>query len=356
IKRYKLKMKKNIFISGFSLDTSNRGTQALGYGALSFLKITENLTSDVEIISPSFYKNPIRYWSKRIRKQTVAINDHSYNIKYRMYWTFDVKLVLFLFKLFGTYIPLTSFGRDIKDMHYLAAICGGDGFSDIYSDDAMRNHLKWIFVAKKSKKPYIFLPQTIGPFNKKHNYELAEVVLKNAQKVNVRDSAFLSDLNDMEVTFQMCDDLSYYMEPAPVSIEIPSNAIGVNISGLCYYNTFHNMAGEFTHYKLLLTKIVEYFQSQEMLVYIIPHSYNYNKPNYSEDDLSATKEFYQSLSDQNNIILIDQDLKSPQIKYLISRMSFFVGSRMHSCFAAIYTNTPVFGLGYSYKYEHNFSR
>ena len=31
-------------------------------------------------------------------------------------------------------------------------------------------------------------------------------------------------------------------------------------------------------------------------------------------------------------------------------MSFFIGTRMHANFAAIYTNTPVFGLSYSYKF------
>lgn len=35
-------------------------------------------------------------------------------------------------------------------------------------------------------------------------------------------------------------------------------------------------------------------------------------------------------------------------------MSFFCGTRMHANFAAIYTNVPVFGLAYSYKYAGAF--
>ena len=36
-------------------------------------------------------------------------------------------------------------------------------------------------------------------------------------------------------------------------------------------------------------------------------------------------------------------------------MSFFIGTRMHANFAAIYTNVPLFGLAYSYKFEGAFN-
>ena len=36
-------------------------------------------------------------------------------------------------------------------------------------------------------------------------------------------------------------------------------------------------------------------------------------------------------------------------------MDYFVGTRMHANFAAIFTKTPVFGLAYSYKFEGAFA-
>lgn len=36
-------------------------------------------------------------------------------------------------------------------------------------------------------------------------------------------------------------------------------------------------------------------------------------------------------------------------------MSFFIGTRMHANFAAIYTGVPLFGLAYSYKFEGAFN-
>ena len=63
---------------------------------------------------------------------------------------------------------------------------------------------------------------------------------------------------------------------------------------------------------------------------------------------------FNKLKDRTNVYFVDKNLTSPQVKYVISKMSFFIGTRMHANFAAIYTNTPVFGLAYSYKFEGAF--
>lgn len=87
---------------------------------------------------------------------------------------------------------------------------------------------------------------------------------------------------------------------------------------------------------------------------MIPHSYNYNHPEESNDDLVAIKDLYAKLENRTNVHVIDRDMISPQVKYVISRMSFFIGTRMHANFAAIYTKVPLFGLAYSYKFQGAF--
>lgn len=74
----------------------------------------------------------------------------------------------------------------------------------------------------------------------------------------------------------------------------------------------------------------------------------------NNDDLQASKDIYNKLENKDKVILINDDLISPKIKYIISRMSFFIGARMHANFAAIFTNVPLFGLAYSYKFEGAF--
>jgi polysaccharide pyruvyl transferase WcaK-like protein len=98
------------------------------------------------------------------------------------------------------------------------------------------------------------------------------------------------------------------------------------------------------------------FKTKGCYIYIIPHSYNTERPEANNDDMEASKLFYDRLADKDRVFFVDKNLISPQIKYLISQMDFFVGTRMHANFAAIFTGTPVFGLAYSYKFKGAFER
>ena len=146
------------------------------------------------------------------------------------------------------------------------------------------------------------------------------------------------------------------MKPEPFNINIKEQSIGLNISGLAYSNKFRTLSNQFENYPYLINQIITFFQKENCTIYLISHSYNYNNPELNNDDLIAAKEVYASLRDKKNVILVDENLNSPQTKYLISKMSFFIGTRMHANFAAIFTNVPVFGLAYSYKFQGAFER
>ena len=158
------------------------------------------------------------------------------------------------------------------------------------------------------------------------------------------------------LSYEEANDLSYYMQPLPFPIDIQKPCVGINVSGLAYSNKFGNLVGQFDSYPMLMTELVKRFQSKRCHVYIIPHAYNVNHPEKNNDDVEASKLFYDGLMDKTNVHFIDNDLISPHIKYLISQMDFFVGTRMHANYAAIFTNTPVFGLAYSYKFKGAFEK
>ena len=114
------------------------------------------------------------------------------------------------------------------------------------------------------------------------------------------------------------------------------------------------LKGQFYNYPSLINQLIETFQQMGKSIYLIPHSYNFNEPEINNDDLIACVETYKSLKNKDRVYVVNKDLRSPQIKYIISKMSFFIGTRMHANFAAIYTNVPVFGLAYSFKYAGAF--
>lgn len=345
-------MKKYIDISGFNLNQSNRGNAALGYGAISFLEEKGLLHEGQQIVSFHSFLNPLKLVNLKIIKEEIWVNGKKWIYKQIPLFYLEKKLV----EKYGIILPFTPFGRTVKHVEYEAADYGGDGFSDIYGDRSFYNRMNQTFVLWKANIPLIMLPMTIGPFQIKSNYELAVKIMKYAWKIYVRDDNFVAELDKLGLKYERSKDLSAFMYPEPWNIEIKPNAIGINVSGLAYFNIFYNLKGQFESYPELIERLILFFQQNKCTVYLIPHSYNYQQPDDDgQDDMIACRMVYNQLADKKNIVLVDKDLTSPQVKYVISKMSFFIGTRMHANFAAIYTGVPLFGLAYSYKFAGAFS-
>lgn len=342
--------KKYVVISGLNLRDNNRGTAALGYGSFYFLKENGFLRDKDVVVTFGYYNNFLKSSNTTVKESEVEFEGFKIkNLRIPV-----LKLEKKLLDKFGIVLPFTRFGKIIRNLRWVAAINGGDGFSDIYSSETFISRLHETNIAMKCNMPVIILPQTIGPFKEESNRVIANRILQYATRIYVRDDKFIEELNSMGLKYEMTKDLSAYMKPQPFDIDIEPNAVGLNVSGLTYSNTFRTLSGQFASYQYLMKAIVRYFQSQNVPIYLIPHSYNYNHPEESNDDLVAIRDLYAKLEDRTNVHVIDRDMISPQVKYVISRMSFFIGTRMHANFAAIYTKVPLFGLAYSYKFQGAF--
>jgi len=340
---------KYYIISGLSLHDNNRGTAALGYGSFYFLQKFHK-TDGLTAMSLIVYKKPWKFKVKSKKKEVLSIGKEKVILQHFYIWFLDY----WIYRRISFLSRLTKMDRILKNVSFVAAINGGDGFSDIYGTKTFESRLFDTKLAMKEQIPLIILPQTLGPFKDDANLNTATNILKYASKVYVRDVKFKSELKETGVSFELTKDLSYYMEPEEFNIEILPHAVGLNVSGLCYSNRFRDLTGFFIYYPQLIMRILKYFQKENVPVYLLSHSYNYKKPEYTNDDMQAARDVYTKLTNKTNVYLIDRDLTSPQTKYIISKFEFFVGTRLHSNFAAIFTNTPVFGLAYSYKYEGAF--
>ncbi len=341
---------KYVILSDFNVRSNNRGTAALGYGALAFLQSKGYIDDGFEIVKIRFHRYP---WSK-IPKEKVSeldINGKKWKLHELSVWALERYLYRFRLHFLNT-----LYRRIISNVRIVAAINGGDGLTDLYGNKLLDSRLPEMKLAIESRIPFIVMPQTIGPFLDPANKERILSILGKAQKIYVRDTNFVKELEDKGLQYEVDNDLSCYMQPEPVDVEIKHPCVGVNVSGLAYSNRFGNLAGEFDCYPALMEGIVRMFQSKGCNVYIIPHSYNTESIEANNDDMEASKQFYDGLTEKEKVFFVDRNLISPQIKYLISRMDFFIGTRMHANFAAIFTGTPVFGLAYSYKFKGAFER
>jgi polysaccharide pyruvyl transferase WcaK-like protein len=341
---------KYYIISGINLYDNNRGTAAMGYGSFSFLKDKQK-THGLIASRLVLYFKPWKFNFRNGKKEKINIGYEEVHLQIFYIWFID----FYIYKNIPLFSRFTRTANILRKVRFVAAINGGDGFSDIYGTKTFKSRLFDINLAIQENIPLIILPQTLGPFKDESNLKIAKKILKYASKVYVRDNKFQSELNQFGISFELTNDLSYYMKPEKIDIEILPNAVGLNVSGLCYSNKFRDLSGRFEIYPQLIYSIIKYFQDKNVPIYLIAHSFNYKNPEESNDDMQASQEVYEKLKNKANVYLIDKDLTSPQTKFVISQFKYFIGTRMHANFAAIFTKTPVFGLAYSYKYEGAFN-
>lgn len=338
-------MKKYIVISNFRLKQPNRGNAALCYGSFSFLLEKGLLHRGQSLAIFHVFKKFWKVKNLRTYKETIELEGDKW--EYKEFPVFFLEN--WLIKKFGIILPFTPFGRHVNEVAFEAADYGGDGFSDIYGTPLFLNRMNQTDMLRKANVPLIMLPQTIGPFKDKANERIAMDVMKYASDVYIRDERYVKELDRAGIKYTLTKDISAFMKPQPWDIDIKDNAVGLNVSGLAYHNNFKDLAGQFDAYPELIDRIISHFQQKGCSVYLIPHSYDYQQPD-DNDDMTACREAYNRHTDKKDLYVVDKDMLAPEVKYVISRMSFFMGARMHANFAAIYTGVPVFGMAYSYKF------
>lgn len=341
---------KSVFFAGVKFNSQNRGVQALGYGGVEFIK--KHAGNDVTIINCLFAK-------KRNKDFEIVIKTTNNNKKVycKNYSYLDILVALIetnIHQLLKQRL-YNKLSKDIKNVDLVYNINGGDSFSDIYGKKQYFIFTLPSLVAILFNKKLVFLPQTIGPFKNNGIKKLSKFILKKTE-VFTRDNEFENTFKNWGISYKQEVDVSCYMHAQkPLHCIFEQNSIGINISGLTYFNNYPGLAGNFDTYKTLIISLIHYFQERKLAVCLIPHTYIYSNPS-EDDDLKAIKDIYANLEDKRGITIIDCDLSAPEIKYIIAQCSFFIGTRMHACFAGIFSGVNTFGLAYSYKFKGSFEK
>ena len=365
-----------IGLLGASFDTGNMGVSAL---AESSIKIVLHSCPNAEVTLlgsgyvPQEYRLPL--YQKQVCVKTVPIR-FSKNIflPYHFMWfTLDALLTKILpgSSLKKALVRRNPYFQTLYEMDFVVDITGGDSFSDIYG---MRRFIlgflhKWlmIFLGKK----LIFLPQTYGPFKKTLARVMAKYILKRASVVYSRDINSLEYVknllknNEDNEKFKCAPDVAFILDPRePEHLDVGplltrrnknSIVIGVNISGLLYNGgyTKNNMFKLKTNYAQLVPEVIKsLLEDQRTLILLVPHVFP--PEGYEvESDPHACMKVYEQFNKQypGRIFLAGGHYNHNEIKFIIGLCDFFIGSRMHSCIAALSQMIPSVGLAYSKKFS-----
>lgn len=361
---------------GAGFTTRNMGVWALASGAISAaLHFYEN--GKIYLLDYHYKRD-----SYEVRIQQGLTSVELINLRFsKKFWLPNNIARLVLYALLIRMIPSRAVRyrlisnnfwlRHIYSADILCSIAGGDSFSDIYG----LNRLIYVVLPQLLvlclNKPLVLLPQTIGPFKGKISGRIARYILSKAKIVYCREKNGLAEVSDRidsgrdKISF--CYDMGFILEPFIAEERKPAwitklgdgdVLVGLNVSGLLYIGGYShsNMFGMKVDYRRLIHELINHFiQKKSAHVMLVPHVFG--AAENSESDVMACREIFRDSSRglHGYLHLIDGDYNQHEIKALISKCDFFLGSRMHACIAALSQCIPSVGLAYSPKFRGVFA-
>ncbi|MDD5327564.1 MAG: polysaccharide pyruvyl transferase family protein [Phycisphaerae bacterium] len=364
-----------ICLLGASFNTGNLGVSAL---AESSIKVILHRWPDAEIILLGSGYAPqqqrLLLLQKEVCVRTVPVR-FSKNIflPYHFLWFVLYGLITKILptsRLKNGLVNRNPYFKAVYETDIVMDITGGDSFSDIYG---FRRFFigflcKWlvIFLGKK----LILLPQTYGPFKNSLSKAMARYVVNRAilvysrDRVGVEDVKNLLNIHTQNGKVRFAPDVAFVLDcRKPVDFDKSFlsrtgrdiTVVGINISGLLFNGGYNrnNMFGLRTDYRELVCAIIEMLlRDDSVVVVLVAHVFPQSDCEV-ESDMDACSKVYQMIGEKykGRIFPAEGKYDQNEIKYIIGRCDFFIGSRMHSCIAALSQGIPAVGLAYSKKFR-----
>lgn len=363
-----------VMILGASLDATNMGVGALAAGAVKCV-LAQYPEARVFVLE---YAKKRSVHTVRVGGRDVSIPLINIRFSKKFYLFNNIVFLLLLAlalkltpfrKLRNWVVARNSCLLEIQQASLVAAVSGGDSFSDIYGlERLLYVSLPQILVLLLGKK-LILLPQTIGPFGKRFSRVIARYIIRHAERVYSRDHRGVRDVEALvgrsggwgKIAF--CYDLGFALEPVPpAALDLvglsPTEKraeplVGFNISGLLYIGgyTRDNMFGLRINYRKFVYDLIEFLIMEKgTSVLLVPHVFGMDAE--SESDQFVSERIFEELKDRyrGHLGLVRGTYNQSEIKYVISRCDFFIGSRMHACIAAVSQCIPASCVAYSDKF------
>lgn len=172
-----------------------------------------------------------------------------------------------------------------------------------------------------------------------------EAVAKDLAKYNLivaRESITYEAVKQVQKNTVLSPDPAFFMKPMKCAVDArleSGNVIGINASPhILKCESASGMAYE--NYKQLIRYILSETNAS---IALIPHVVW-----SSNDDRKVLRQLYDDFDQDPRLVLVE-DHTAPELKYIISQCSFFVGARTHATIAAYSSCVPTLVVGYSVK-------
>ena len=362
-----------VCVIGASLATENMGVNALAMGTFHCILHT---FPQAEISLFDYNRKPVTY-EVQVDSRNLEIPLHNIRFSkqpWRANHIFALIALAVLYKLLPfrflreRLLAANPSIRHIVQSDIIAAISGGDSFSDIYGYGRLFYMSLPMILVILLDKDLILLPQTLGPFKGRIAKWVARYILTRSKVVFSRDQAAPAELQSLlggeakKRILSSCD-VGFALEPrAPQNVaeiekltekEPGVPLVGVNVSGLLFIGGYSqsNMFGLRIDYPEFVKKLISFLiEDCRALVLLVPHVYGETAG--SESDLIASRTVFNELKGHygDRLRLVNGRYSESEVKFIIGRCDFFTGARMHACIAAVSQCVPAVPIAYSSKF------
>lgn len=347
-------------------DTGNQGVSALCLSALSGLS-----ARNAGPITVADHGRGLR--RANLGFSEIDLIGLSHN---RRFWRSESLTTVRILTRFGGGFSATA--RKIAGSRTILDASGGDSFTDIYGPRRFRAMVLCKLLALDNGLPLILLPQTLGPFRDSDNRGVAVRILSSARAIWVRDAASLVFLQEalgsqfdperhrlgLDMAVALPKKRPQQVLKAPLrewlSITRDFPLAGLNVSGLLACRPevarlqFGLAARHDDQIEAVARSILEH--DTEMRLLLVSHVHRQHGD--PESDLSAAEALKSRLASSypGRIEVLPGTMNAMELKWVLARLDWFAGARMHATIGAFSAGTPTLGLGYSDKAAGVFSQ
>ncbi|WP_372767939.1 polysaccharide pyruvyl transferase family protein [Pseudoalteromonas sp.] len=228
------------------------------------------------------------------------------------------------------------------DVDVILNACGF-AYGDQWPLTDLRNTAKEIKRFNKAGKPYIILPQALGPFNRPELKEFAEVLINDASITFARDDISFQECKKLDKSNNLfkSPDFTALLEVLQVGKTnenticlIPNNKV------VSKYHSVDAMQQKKAYYDFWINS-ARFFIDKGYFVEVLNHE--------GKEDREICEAIINTLNNKQ-IALVD-GLSATEIKALIGRCDAVVSSRFHGCVSALCQGVPCLATSWSHKYE-----
>lgn len=345
---------------GAAPNTGNLGVSALCFGVLSGLA-SERDDTRVTVFD---YGRGVREWPVGVAGVQVECVGAWHT---RRWWRPEcLRSMLVAASLGGLGIAGV---RRLASADGVLDISGGDSFTDLYGRHRFEEVTLCKRLALRAGAPLILLPQTYGPFRGSSARREASEIVRRSAMCWARDGRSFEVLRgllgaDFDPMRHRCGvDVAFLLdvrEPrADWGDEIRSwldadgpPTIGFNVSGLIYLSPDGGYAqyGIRADYREAVQRFIRRALEQtDARIVLTPHVIS--PAGHYESDNEACRLLRDTLGEAGRgRVAVAPSFDDPRdVKWLISKMSWFCGTRMHSTIASLSTGVPTAAIAYSDK-------